>query len=213
MCSRGEAQAMRTTAQKNRRAPACEIGVLLSIAVCLAGCDSTQATGGTAGRGGGGGMAGAAGAAGAAGPGAGMGGAAAPGGTMGGGPGGAGGGSIRTSCDRDGDCVFQAADGCCGGCLASGAVASPPGQVCAGACTEPPGGCSCVNHVCTRGTLGSGAPCDPAQDACGNGLKCCAICGPVAASSQTPLLQSCEPPVCVQSVRQGDGDWMCPQLV
>jgi len=132
---------------------------------------------------------------------------------QGGGAAGQGGAVGRTSCATDSDCVFQPADGCCGACLAVGAAPTPAGQVCIGACLAPPGGCSCVDHVCARGVLGSRDPCDPAQDACGSGLKCCALCGPLTAPVQSRLVESCEMPACAASLMNSDGPPVCPQLI
>jgi hypothetical protein len=63
-------------------------------------------------------------------------------------------------------------------------------MVCTLACTIRPGGCSCVNHQCTRGVIIKGAACDPQQDSCGNGLKCCRPCGfaPVDGGPQCPTV-------------------------
>jgi len=115
------------------------------------------------------------------------------------------------ACDADSDCVFQPTDSCCGSCLAVGAAPMRPGQVCIGACAAPPGGCSCVDHVCARGVLTSGAACDTSQDACGSGLKCCAPCaGALTAPPQSSLLESCQMPVCGPSVQISESVWMCP---
>jgi hypothetical protein len=61
-----------------------------------------------------------------------------------------------------------------------------------------------VNHQCTRGTLTQGATCDPQQDACGSGLKCCRNCGtaPVDGSQ-------CGSPTCTQAANF-NGQWSCP---
>jgi hypothetical protein len=101
-------------------------------------------------------------------------------------------GTTRGVCNTDSDCVFQPADSCCGSCLALGDQVIPKGPQCGGiACAAPPGGCSCVNHVCQRGILQSGAACNPQHDACGNGLACCVLCGVL------PVDGACPPPTCV----------------
>jgi hypothetical protein len=112
--------------------------------------------------------------------------------------------TTRGVCNADSDCVFQSTDGCCGSCLAKSDQPVPPVGVCTGACVIPPGGCSCVNHQCTRGTLTQGATCDPQQDACGSGLKCCRNCGtaPVDGSQ-------CGSPTCTQAANF-NGQWSCP---
>jgi hypothetical protein len=83
-------------------------------------------------------------------------------------------------------------------------VPIPPGPICAGvACVVPPGGCSCVNHMCTRGILTQGQSCVASQDACSNGLKCCPSCA-------TP--QCVQTPVCVQIMVRPDGTLGCPLI-
>jgi Kazal-type serine protease inhibitor domain len=98
--------------------------------------------------------------------------------------------TVRGFCDTDADCVFQPTDGCCGACLATTDQPVPANRVCTGACVIPPGGCSCVNHQCTRGVLDKGAACTLQQDSCGNGLKCCRPCGipPIDGGAQCPTV-------------------------
>ena len=101
-------------------------------------------------------------------------------------------GVCRGFCNGDADCIFQATDGCCGNCLATTDQPAPPTMVCTLACTIRPGGCSCVNHQCTRGVLTRGTACNPQQDSCGNGLKCCRPCGfaPMDGGPQCPTVCS-----------------------
>jgi hypothetical protein len=173
--------------------------VLIGLVACMMSCNGSQPGGG-----GGAGKGGSPAAGGQGGPGGQAGHAA---GGFGGG--GAAGAPARGACTQDSDCVFRAADSCCGSCLASGDAVIGPGPPCAGgACAPPPGGCSCVNHVCARGILPQNAPCDAAQDACGSGLKCCVLCGAVTATFAT----ACAAPSCLPSVNT-NGAWVCPQLV
>ncbi|MEP6653314.1 MAG: hypothetical protein ABJA82_08145 [Myxococcales bacterium] len=151
-------------------------------------------TGGRGGSGGGGGGAtgGMAGHVGAGGTGTGTG-----GGTGGTRDGGTADGGVRGYCDQDKDCVFRANDGCCGSCLA--VDDTPVQQFCPGIlCVRPPGGCSCKNHMCERGALMQGDTCQLQQDSCGNGLKCCRLCG-------TPDCMAA--PRCTQTSSLGNG---CP---
>jgi hypothetical protein len=124
-----------------------------------------------------------------------------------GGTGGSNGGTggTRGACDKDSDCVFQPTDDCCGSCLAVGDKPMPA-QICPLiACTLPPGGCSCVNHVCARGTLTEGKVCDPAADACGNGLKCCLACA-------TPTRCSGVDYTCMRTSFDSSGLPICPPI-
>jgi len=115
--------------------------------------------------------------------------------------------SMRGFCNADADCIFQRSDSCCGSCLATTDQPIPPGAGCGGiACAIPPGGCSCVNHQCTRGVLITGASCNDKQDACGNGLKCCPPCAlpPIDGGPQCP-------PVCT-GVQSLNGQFICPLI-
>jgi hypothetical protein len=114
-------------------------------------------------------------------------------------------GDARGACNTDSDCVFRANDGCCGACLATGATPIPATQ-CTVACVIPPGGCSCVNHQCTRGVLTEGASCNTQQDACGNGLKCCRPCGIAPVDGAPPCNSVCS------RVTSINGQFTCPLI-
>jgi hypothetical protein len=117
--------------------------------------------------------------------------------------------TTRGSCNTDGDCIFRANDSCCGSCLATADQPIPGGINCAGgaACLAPPGGCACINNQCARGPLTQSAPCDPQQDRCGSGLKCCRLC-----SGVQPIDGGggCGAPICTQAVASGNGQFICP---
>jgi len=175
------------------------------------GAGGAVATGGGAGgavaMGGGG-------AGGAVATGGGAGGAVATGGAGGAVATGGGGAGGRTFCNADSDCVFQKTDGCCGACLAAGVAPQSSTMTCVGACTTPPGGCSCVDHQCMRGILQSGAACNQQQDACGNGLACCVLCGGgLLGPTPGSLAASCPQATCTGSVMNASGDWVCPQII
>lgn len=100
------------------------------------------------------------------------------------------------TCDQDSDCAFNAESNCCGECLAPAQPVTARPKVCVVDCVPRPGGCSCVNHHCARGSLIRGDSCDPAQDACGNGLGCCPTClphGPGDAGSCSGRGPQCSP--------------------
>jgi hypothetical protein len=83
-------------------------------------------------------------------------------------------------------------------------VPIPPMVCTAVLCVRPPGGCSCVNHLCTRGILTQGQVCDLQHDACGNGLICCKLCGTPPPCTATP--------VCANAATDATGKPICPAV-
>jgi hypothetical protein len=107
------------------------------------------------------------------------------------------------SCATDNDCIFRAAAGCCGVCLAK-SDPIPPSLPCGAACRIGPPSCVCENHRCAIGTLPTGATCDPNHNLCGYSM-CCPQCGGFPVEGGV----SCSAPVCTQPATFG-GNLMCP---
>jgi hypothetical protein len=109
----------------------------------------------------------------------------------------------KGACATDNDCIFRAAAGCCGMCLAK-SDPIPPTIACTIACRIGPPSCVCENHRCTIGTLPTGAGCDPNHNLCGY-EACCRQCSGVPTDGGA----NCSAPVCTQPVIVG-ANLMCP---
>jgi len=115
--------------------------------------------------------------------------------------GGSDGPTSSDACVTDNDCIFRAAAGCCGVCLAKSDPV-PPSLPCGAACRIGPPSCVCENHRCAIGTLPTGATCDPTHNLCGYAI-CCPQCGGFRADGGV----SCSAPVCTQPA---SGSSTCP---
>lgn len=109
----------------------------------------------------------------------------------------------KGSCVTDNDCIFRAAAGCCGACLAK-TDPIPPTLACGIACRIGPPSCVCENHRCAIGTLPTGSTCDPNHNLCGYSL-CCPQCGGFPGDGG----MSCSAPICTQP-SSPSGTLVCP---
>jgi hypothetical protein len=111
------------------------------------------------------------------------------------------------TCQSDQDCIFRAASGCCGMCLAKSDPIPPP-IPCGATCSVLPPSCVCIEGKCGTGNVPAGGSCEPSHSLCATGLLCCRQCGgPVL-----PDAQNCSPPVCTHPVLIGSNATCPPPL-